>query len=312
MKKLPRLPEYPTLDEVATWLTTASDEAWSPSAVLSRLLEWEGPEMLSDGSVRQSRITTSREVWVVVPPGDAVTAQLDGAELVTREGLLVYVLEPIDSFVRTVLHCGEAVPWGGVSELSGQRYYTTRRFSERDIRISRHDVFQLLPAFDQLVLELDRGEQPDLDRLVEEVCPLSEGHGLICSIQSKLPSSVAVEVEPLDEEESPAVLPDRLAPDASVPGLLASTPRKSKPDALDHAIDVGMLGYEKRHGVKPSIRALFDWLATRDETKTVVEYSADRDVLTWRRADGGLSDTGFKAFQNRKPTTRPFRPNNPG
>ncbi len=304
MKKLPRLPEYPTLDEVAAWLTEASDEGWSPSAVLSRLLEWEAPEALSDGTVRQSRVATSREVWVVVPPGEAMTAQLDGVEVVTRGGLLFHVLEPIDLFIRTVLLCGEAVPAGGVSTQDGERFHLARSISVRDVRIPKNDVFKLLPTFDQLILELNRGEHSDLVQLVDEVRPLSEKDGLVCSIPSKLPASVAVEVEPLGEEEVFAELPDNRTPGASSPSLLAPAPKKSKPDALDHAIDVGLLGYEKHHGVKPSIRALFEWLAMRDETKTVVEYNEEKDALTWRRADGGLKDTGFKAFQNRKPISR--------
>jgi len=177
MKKLPKLPEYPTLDEVAAWLTEASDEAWSPSAVLSRLLECEWPEVLSDGTVRPPRVATSREVWVVVPPGEAMTAQVDGAEVVTRGGLLAYILEPIDLFVSTVWHCGKAVALNGVSTQAGERFHVTRSFSVRDIRIPRNDAFQLLSAFDQLVLELDRGEHSDLARLVDDrahgsvVCP---------------------------------------------------------------------------------------------------------------------------------------------
>lgn len=168
MKKLPRLPEHPTLDEVAAWLTEASDEVWRPSAVLSRLLEWDRPEILPDGTVRQSRIATSREVWVVVPPGEAMTAQIDGAEVVTRGGLLAYILEPIDLFVSTVWHCGEAVPINGVSTQAGERFHMARSFSVRDIRIPRNDAFQLLSAFDQLVLELNRGEHSDLARLVDD------------------------------------------------------------------------------------------------------------------------------------------------
>lgn len=168
MKKLPRLPEHPTLDEAAEWLTEASsDEVWSTSSVLSRLLEWKTPEVLSDGTVRQSRVATSREVWVVVPPGEVMTDQVDGAEVVTRGGQLAYILEPIDLFVRTVLHCGEAVPNNGVSTPAGRRFHVTRSFSVRDIRILKNDVFDLLPAFDRLMFELDRGEYSDLARLVD-------------------------------------------------------------------------------------------------------------------------------------------------
>lgn len=183
MKKLPRLPEYPTLDEVAEWLTEASDEAWSPTAVLSRLLECERPEVLSDGTVRPSRVTTSREVWVVVPPGEAMTAQVDGAEVMTGWGLLAYILEPIDLFVSTVWHCGEAVPINGVSTQAGERFYVTRSFSVRDIRIPRNDAFQLLSGFDQLLLELDRGEHRDLARLVDEARPGSEQRKSMNSLQ---------------------------------------------------------------------------------------------------------------------------------
>jgi hypothetical protein len=168
MKKLPRLPEHPTLDEAAEWLTEASDEAWSPSTVLSRLLECERSEVLSDGTVRQSRVATSREVWVVVPPGEVMTDQVDGAEVVTRGGQLAYILEPIDLFVRTVLHCGEAVPNNGVSSQAGRRFHVTRSFSVRDVRIPKNDVFELLPAFDRLMFELDRGEHSDLARLVDD------------------------------------------------------------------------------------------------------------------------------------------------
>lgn len=307
MKKLPRLPEHPTLDEAAEWLTEASsDEVWSPSSVLSRLLEWKTPEVLSDGTVRQSRVATSREVWVVVPPGEVMTDQVDGAEVVARGGQLAYILEPIDLFVRTVLHCGEAVPNNGVSSQAGRRFHVTRSFSVRDVRIPKNDVFELLPAFDRLMFELDRGEHSDLARRVDAVRPVSEGGGLIRAIQPELPTAVAVEVEPFGEEGDLAVLPDDVTRDTCLLVRSASAPRKSKPDALDHAIDAGLIAYEKHHGVKPNIRALFDWLATpgRDGTKTIVEYSAEKDALTWRRADGGLKDTGFKAFQNRKPTAR--------
>lgn len=179
MKKLPRLPEHPTLDEAAEWLTEASsDEVWSPSSVLSRLLEWKTPEVLSDGTVRQSRVATSREVWVVVPPGEVMTDQVDGAEVVARGGQLAYILEPIDLFVRTVLHCGEAVPNNGVSSQAGRRFHVTRSFSVRDVRIPKNDVFELLPAFDRLMFELDRGEHSDLARRIDAVRPVSEGGGL--------------------------------------------------------------------------------------------------------------------------------------
>lgn len=75
-------------------------------------------------------------------------------------------------------------------------------------------------------------------------------------------------------------------------------PRK-KNDGLSHAIDAGLIGYCKKHGTDPTDRALFDWLADHDDTGIIIELDRDADKITWRRQDGGLSDTSFKSFQHR-------------
>lgn len=75
--------------------------------------------------------------------------------------------------------------------------------------------------------------------------------------------------------------------------------KKSARNALDHAMRAGIIAYRIRHGIEPTARALFDWLGEYDQTGIIAELDRTADKLTWNRADGGLSDTTFKAFQNR-------------
>ena len=74
---------------------------------------------------------------------------------------------------------------------------------------------------------------------------------------------------------------------------------KTRRDNLSIAMDVGFANYKKQKLVAPTARALFDWLADNDETGKVADFDEDKDVLTWTRTDGGLSDTSFKSFQGR-------------
>ena len=75
--------------------------------------------------------------------------------------------------------------------------------------------------------------------------------------------------------------------------------RRTRTDGLKTAMVAGIAAYENKHRTGPTARALFDWLAHNDETGIIEEFDCEKDSITWRRADGGLSDTSFKAFQGR-------------
>lgn len=68
-------------------------------------------------------------------------------------------------------------------------------------------------------------------------------------------------------------------------------------DRLTRAMIAAYDVLTERHRTQPTCRALFDWLKDNDETGAV-EDSQD-DVLTFRRADGGLKDVAFEAFEDR-------------
>ncbi|MCB4360923.1 hypothetical protein [Quatrionicoccus australiensis] len=74
---------------------------------------------------------------------------------------------------------------------------------------------------------------------------------------------------------------------------------RTRTDGLSLAMQAGIVAYREKHRAEPSARALFDFIANHDETNNIEEFDADKDKLTWRRADGGLSDTTFKSFQGR-------------
>ena len=78
----------------------------------------------------------------------------------------------------------------------------------------------------------------------------------------------------------------------------AGQPR-TRTDNLSKAMEIGFVSYKQRFNAEPTARALFDWLATNDDTEKITDFDADNDVLTWTRSDGGLADTSFRAFQGR-------------
>lgn len=79
----------------------------------------------------------------------------------------------------------------------------------------------------------------------------------------------------------------------------AHSVRRTRTDGLKTAMLAGIICYKHKHHVAPTARALFDWIAANDETGNVEEFNQDTDTITWKRSDGGLSDTTFKSFQGR-------------
>lgn len=74
---------------------------------------------------------------------------------------------------------------------------------------------------------------------------------------------------------------------------------RTRTDGLKTAMLAGVISYKNKHHLAPTARALFDWIASNDETGNVVDFNQNTDTITWKRADGGLSDTTFKSFQGR-------------
>lgn len=98
-----------------------------------------------------------------------------------------------------------------------------------------------------------------------------------------------------------AIKTDGDAPQPTPTGKPAqSTASNTRRDGLAVAMEQGFDDYIKRHCREPTARALFDALAGEaGEGGQIVEYDEGDDSLTWRRQDGGLSSTSFKAFQGR-------------
>lgn len=61
----------------------------------------------------------------------------------------------------------------------------------------------------------------------------------------------------------------------------------------------GLAAYEAKFHIKPTARALFDWLADSDETGIIEDYNQKSDTIIWRGATGKFHDTSFKAFEGR-------------
>jgi hypothetical protein len=97
--------------------------------------------------------------------------------------------------------------------------------------------------------------------------------------------------------ELPPEFPKPLTAPASM--LVETKPPRTRTDGLSKAMEIGFKRYEQRYHSEPTARALFDWLANNDETGKITELDTDKDVLTWTRSDGGLSDTSFSSFQGR-------------
>lgn len=87
---------------------------------------------------------------------------------------------------------------------------------------------------------------------------------------------------------------------AEQPAANHPKPKKTRRDGLSVAMEQGFDKYTKRHGREPTARSLFDYLAENaSDAGPIVEWDKTNDKLTWRRQDGGLSETTFKAFQTR-------------
>jgi len=85
----------------------------------------------------------------------------------------------------------------------------------------------------------------------------------------------------------------------SAPGVARAAVQRTRTDGLATAMGAGLIAYRVKYRIDPTARALFDWLATNDETGKIEDFNSDTDVITWKRSDGGLSDTSFKSFQGR-------------
>ena len=78
---------------------------------------------------------------------------------------------------------------------------------------------------------------------------------------------------------------------------------KTRRDGLRIEMESGWNDYIRQHRRNPTARALFDFLAKKADSDLgdgkIVEYDQENDALIWRRSDGGLTTTGFKAFTGR-------------
>jgi hypothetical protein len=93
----------------------------------------------------------------------------DGKDWTTPFSRSLFVLEPIDQFIKDLLNIGAATPLSGLADKNGQRYRTQRCFGIGEIRLPREVAEILLPDFDRLLLGLDRGEHPDLKAKLDEM-----------------------------------------------------------------------------------------------------------------------------------------------
>ena len=168
MPKLPRLPQRALLEEIAAWLTAASEEEWTARSVLSRLLE-EHRYLTADGVAGSSRVWGPDEIWVVLHRGDVLIDALNGKEWVLPFSRKLMVLEPIDQFITDLCDAGAATPILGLTDQDGRRYRTHRCFDLSDVMLPREVAETLLSDFDRLILEVDRGEHKDLVALLDRV-----------------------------------------------------------------------------------------------------------------------------------------------
>lgn len=116
--------------------------------------------------------------------------------------------------------------------------------------------------------------------------------------------NLAKSVECLSAFKTAAVFAVSMPPEeaaACMAEALLDDPRTRR-DNLHVAASHAIAEYQKRHKQMPTARAVFDLLAREaNEAGPIIRYVEKDDVLEWRRQDGGISETGFKAFQNRWP-----------
>lgn len=206
MPKLPRLPQRALLEEIAAWLTAASEEEWTARSVLSRLLE-EHRYLTADGVAGSSRVWGPDEIWVVLHRGDVLIDALNGKEWVLPFSRKLMVLEPIDQFITDLCDAGAATPILGLTDQDGRRYRTHRCFDLSDVMLPREVAETLLSDFDRLVFEIGRGEHKDLVALLDRV---GNGH-----VDGALQGTQHMPIAPASKKK-----PGR--PPSNAPALLAS------------------------------------------------------------------------------------------
>ena len=80
------------------------------------------------------------------------------------------------------------------------------------------------------------------------------------------------------------------APSESIPPVETSlSEKRERHDALNHAIRAALAVLSPAGGPLPQPRALFEYLATSDKTKTIVDSS--KEQLTWYSAETGNKQT---------------------
>lgn len=152
-----RLPESATTQEIAKWLTQLSEEEWTERAVLSRLLEWErhGDEKSESLAYLPDTLT------VVIRARTELICLTKECVPVTLNYPRRYKLcPPLEPFIENLEDVGEALPptlTDGVN-----RYRCQYPIRLEDVRLRREWAEQLLPSFDRLILEVSRGEHPEL------------------------------------------------------------------------------------------------------------------------------------------------------
>ena len=146
-----------------------------------------------------------------------------------------------------------------------------------------------------------QGTRPDFDERMEIALQHLQKNGTLQVVERNpmLRCSLVrlIDVASCFPWEPPPEFPKPLAAPASM--LVETKSPRTRTDNLSKAMEIGFTTYRQRHGSEPTARALFDWLATDDETGKITEFNPDNDVLTWTRSDGGLSDTAFRSFQGR-------------
>lgn len=109
----------------------------------------------------------------------------------------------------------------------------------------------------------------------------------------------AARQEPSEQFEEAVITTSAHSATERTQPVAARSTRKTRIDGLRLAMNAGIVSYEKRFNTEPTARALFVWLAENDETGNIEDFDHEQDIITWKRSDGGLGDTTFKAFANR-------------
>ena len=84
----------------------------------------------------------------------------------------------------------------------------------------------------------------------------------------------------------------------SIPPEISLAEKRQRQDALTHAIRAAIAVLSPAGGPLPQPRALFEYLATSDKTKTIVDSS--KEQLTWYAAETGSKQTATIANLKRR------------